>query len=266
MSHLPVRELRPLSQRDQAEALDRVKGCWAAWAAECLPASETWLPHFEVHAVSGPGSAVAPLAEAWESHGPVGGTAVQGWSSWSERGRQHLAARLLQRPPAITLLPAHDWALQVADLAWAKLTELLLGPRMPATQAQALEPVPDTRPWSGVVFVSEPSLEARWAWRVPASAPSATPSPATSPATPHTILDSVRQRRLALQAELGEVDISLADLMALQAGDVVRFPSGPSQGVGFKLGQASGVAGRAQLGLVNGQLALRLTPSSSVRS
>ncbi len=263
MSQPAVRDLRLVSERTRSDLLDTAHQAWSTWAAECLPAATSWSPTFEVQGVDEAGLVLA--SGDWQAHGAQ---SLAGWSQWSERGRQQLAARLVQRHASAAPLPEGDWALAAADRAWSLLTEQLLGPVLPAPDAS--EASPDTRPWSGVVFISEPVLEARWAWRLPARVPSAQPAAATG----RSILDCVGHRSLRLQAELGEVDITLADLLALQAGDVVRFPASTGQGVPFTLGQgdqnagpATGrVAGRAQLGQIDGHLALRLSPSSSVRS
>lgn len=258
MSQPDVRDLRLVSDRAQADLLDTVRLAWSNWAAECLPASTAWSPVFETQAVAEAGLTQPDgTAGEWQAHGAPG---LTGWSQWSERGRQQLAARLVLRHASAAPLPEGDWALAAADQAWQTLNERLLGP---ALQAPAeTDASPDARAWSGVVFVSEPTLEARWAWRLPVR------SPAAQPAAPiaRSALDCVAHRSLRLQAELGEVDITLADLLALQVGDVVRFPANADQGVPFKLGEAARVAGRGQLGLIDGHLALRLSPSSSVRS
>lgn len=252
MSQPDVRDLRLVSERTRSALLETVRLAWSDWAADCLPAASTWAPTFEVRSVAEAGLAMP--AGDWRAHGTQG---LTGWSQWTEHGRQQLAARLVQRAASAAPLPEGDWALHAADQAWAALNERLLGPVL--TGADEATAGPDTRPWSGVVFIEEPVLEARWAWRLPARPASSQPSAATE----RPVITCVAQRTLRLQAELGEVDINLADLLALQIGDVVRFPAGASQGVPFTLGEAARVAGRGQLGLVDGHLALRLTSSSA---
>lgn len=257
MSQPDVRDLRLVSEHARSELLDTVRQAWSSWVAECLPASTAWSPEFETHSVAEAGLTLPELAAGdWQTHGAP---SLTGWSQWTERGRQQLAARLVQRHASAAPLPEGDWALAAADRAWHALNERLLGTAMHMPDATMA--LPDTRPWSGVVFVSEPTLEARWAWLAP-------PRAATSQAgaISGSVLDCVAHRSLSLRAELGEVDITLADLLALQVGDVVRFPAGTAQGVPFTLGEAAQVAGRGQLGLVDDHLALRLSPSSSVRS
>lgn len=258
MSQPAVRDLRLVSDRALADLLDTVRLAWSSWAAECLPASTNWSPTFETQVVAEAGLAQpGGTAGEWWCHGAPG---LTGWSQWTDRGRQQLAARLVQRHASAVALPEGDWALAAADRAWQALNERLLGPAMPVRDAS--DACPDSRPWSGVVFVSEPTLEARWAWRLPAR------SSAAQPAAPITrsALDCVAHRSLRLQAHLGEVDITLADLLALQVGDVVRFPATDREGVPFQLGEAERFAGRGQLGLIDGRLALRLSPPSSARS
>lgn len=258
MSQPAVRDLRLVSERTRSELLETVRLAWSSWAATCLPSAATWTPTFEVQTVDE--IALQPPAGPagdWLAHGEP---TLTGWSQWSERGRQQLAARLVQRAPSAPALPEGDWALAAADRAWTLLNEQLLGPT--AHVADEANAHPDTRPWSGVVFVSEPVLDARWAWRLPAVAPRSELVPIG-----RSVIDCVSHRSLRLHAHLGEVDITLADLLALQVGDVVRFPAGTGQGVPFTLGQgdpnAGRVAGRAQLGQISGHLALRLSSASS---
>lgn len=258
MSQPSVRDLRLVSERTQSDLLDTVRMAWSKWAADCLPASIDWRPAFEMQCVAEAGLTLPPgSAGDWQAHGAQG---LVGWSQWSERSRQQLAARLVQRSTSAAPLPEGDWALAAADQAWRALNERLLGPAIQEPGDASASP--DTRPWSGVVFVSEPVLEARWAWLMPARASTVQPGAPIA----HSVLDCVAHRSLRLQAELGEVDITLADLLALQVGDVVRFPASTAQGVPFHLGEAARVAGRGQLGLVDGHLALRLSSPSSVRS
>lgn len=261
MSQPDVRDLRLVSARVRSELLDTARLAWSDWAAECLPSATTWTPTFEVQHVA---ETALPLpAGDWQAHGghaSQGALSLTGWSQWTERGRQQLAARLVQRHASAAPLPEGDWALAAADQAWQALNERMLGPVMPMSDAATASP--DTRPWSGVVFVSEPILDARWAWRMPARPSSAQPGAPVS----RSVLDCVAHRSLRLRAELGEVDIPLSDLLALQVGDVVRFPAGTGQGVPFTLGEAAHVAGRGQLGLIDGHLAMRLSSPSSARS
>lgn len=258
MSTPAVRDLRWVSDRDQADLLSTFGRAWANWVADCLPPQHTWAPAFELQQVA---EAALPLPDGpWQAHGEQGASGPAGWSQWSERGRQQLAARLVQRAASAAALPEHDWALAAADLAWAKLNEQLLGPLMPCTDEALAKP--DARAWSGIVFISEPLLGAHWAWRLPPHEPTAS----SVGDIQRSVLDCVAQRSLRLQAELGEVDITLADLLALQVGDVVRFPAAHGQGVPFRLGETTRIAGHGQLGLIEGRLALRLSSPSSVRS
>lgn len=257
MSQPAVRDLKLVSERNRSDLLDSVRLAWSNWAANCLPSATIWTPTFDVHPVaeallSSPGGG----AGDWQARG---GQALAGWSQWSERGRQQLAARLVQRGPSAPALPEGDWALAAADRAWSALNEQLLGPAMHAPDES--DALPDTRPWSGVVFITEPVLDARWAWRVPAPA-------STVPLEPirRSVIDCVRHRSLRLRADLGEVDITLADLLALQVGDVVRFPSTDRQGVPFQVGDSNRIAGHGQLGMIDGHLALRLSSLYSARS
>lgn len=257
MSQTAARDLRLVSDRNRSDLLDTVRKGWSNWAANCLPSATTWTPMFEVQAVA---ETALPLPAGasgdWQAHGEQ---ALTGWSQWSEQGRQQLAARLVRRAPSAPALPEGDWALAAADRAWTALSEQLLGPAMAAPNVS--DASPDTRAWSGVVFISEPVLDARWVWRLPVR-----PTAESGAAIGRSVLDCVNHRSLRLQAELGEVDITLADLLALQVGDVVRFPAKAGQGVPFKLGDAERVAGHGQLGLIDGHLALRLSSPSSARS
>lgn len=250
-----VRALRLVSERTQSELLDTVQLAWSRWASSFLPQATTWTPTFEVQPMAE--TALPPPDGEWQAHGEH---ALAGWSQWTARGRQQLAARLVQRAPTAPALPDNDWALAAADHAWSELNKQLLGPTLPPTEVAMASP--DTRPWSGVVFISEPILEARWAWRLPPLSAAESPDVTIR----RSAIDCVNHRTLRLQAELGEVDITLADLLALQVGDVVCFPSGQVQGVPFKLGDKAHAAGHGQLGLIDGRLALRLSAQSPILS
>ena len=255
-----VRDLRLVSDQRQSDELVKARRCWDDWLAECIPESlyeaDGWQPAFELRVVA---DTTVPLPTGrWEGHGEADDKPTGGWSQWSERGRQHLAARMVGRPGATAPIPDNDWALRAADEAWRRLNERLLGPLLPHPDAAVT--TPDNRPWSGVLIVSEPSLGAIWAWRLPPAS--------AKPVAPlqQTILACLHARDLSLQAELGEVDISLAELLSLQVGDVVRFPSGHKEGVPFMLNAQARVAGLAQLGQMDGHLAVRFSQSSAVRS
>ena len=251
MNQPVVRDLRLVSEHTRSGLLETVRQAWSEWAADCLPASSSWVPTFEMRIVADTGLTMSP--GDWQVHGTQD---VIGWSQWTEQGRQQLAARMVQRATSAAPLPEGDWALHAADEAWCALNARLLGPVTVAADEVAASP--DVRAWSGVAFIEEPVLEARWAWRLPIHAPTSKPGATVG----RSVMECLLQRTLHLQAELDEVDITLADLLALQVGDVVRFPAGANQGVPFTLGEASRVVGRGQLGLIDGRLALRLSPSN----
>lgn len=253
-----VRDLRWVSDRQRSETLERVREGWESWFAECLPQGQgdRWQPAFELNVAAE--SAVPLRAAPWQAHGTSGVGLPTGWSQWSECGRQHLASRLLGRATSTAALPEHDWALRAADEAWQRLTNALLGPRLVTVAADC--DAPDDQPWSGVLFITEPSLGACWAWR-PAPVVARDGAPLQQP-----MLACLRQRTVKLQAQLGDVDINLGDLLALQVGDVVRFPATGKAGVPFKLNANPRIAGFAEIGQADGHLALRMSPSSSVRS
>lgn len=244
-----VRDIKLVSDRERSELLETVRRALMGWSADHLPAAVTWAPSCD------DASSMTAESGGWFAHGVKEVTA---WSRWSARGRQQLAARMVQRSLSLPALPDSDWALQVADQAWNALNDQMLGPVCHACDHSDAEP--DAGPWSGVVFISEPNLGAQWAWRLPTQA-----KPLPNQAT-KSVLNCLAHRSVRLQADLGEVDINLAELLALQVGDVVRFPVQSSQGVPFKLGDASRMAGRGQLGQIDGRLALRLSSSTSSRS
>lgn len=259
MSTAVVRDLRLVSDRALADVINSSRLAWASWVTECFSAEHSWEPSFDVqHAAE---TTLALPEGAWQAHGEHGEPSPVGWSLWSERGRQQLAARLVQRASPTAALLENDWALAAADLAWARLTEKLLGPLI--SQPNHALAKPDGRAWSATVLISEPSLDAHWALCLPPTLEPVAPSIAE---TQCSVLDCVGQRSLRIHVDLGEVDITLADLLALQVGDVVRFPAVHGQGVPFRLGETNRIAGLGQLGLIDGHLALRLSSSSSVRS
>lgn len=251
MSRPVVRDLRLVSASSRARLLDTVRQAWSDWSAGCLPTTSSWVPTFEMRVVAETGLTM-PLGD-WQVHGTQ---EVIGWSQWTEQGRQQLAARMVQRATSAAPLSESDWALHAADEAWRALNARLLGPVMATTCENSTRP--DGRAWSGVVFIEEPVLGARWAWRLSAHAQAPKPDASVG----RSVITCLLQRTLHLQAELDEVDITLADLLTLQVGDVVRFPAAANQGVPFTFGETSRAAGRGQLGLIDGHLALRLSPSN----
>lgn len=245
MNEVPVRDLLLVPECAQLQLLETAKSALASWALDWLSDASSWTPQLTLISVSA--QSLEPSVAGWVSHGVETAT---GWSLLSERARTALTNRLLQRE-ATASLPAEDWAWSASDRAWGALCERLLGPAR-----HACDSAPDLRPLSGVTVVKETTMGLMWAWCSTIPEPRAMPlSPTLTP-----LIACLPRERLPVQAGLGDVDIPVSDLLALQVGDVVCFPAKLNGTVPIQIGSVTQMAGQlvhAHLGQQGDHMAIR---------
>jgi flagellar motor switch protein FliM len=120
---------------------------------------------------------------------------------------------------------------------------------------------PDLEMLSGVLLVVERRLGLCWAF-LPSSSNDANSASAAAKRAPErlsTVLSGVTSHRLRLGVGLGDVEIQVSDLLALQPGDVIRFPSQLQGSVPVSVAITGKVtqAALAQLGQQDGHLAVK---------
>lgn len=246
MNEAPVRDLLLVPEGVQLQLLETAKTALASWAVDWLSAASSWTPQLTV--ISMPAQSLEPSAAGWVPHG---GETATAWSLLSKSARTALANRLLQRE-ATASLPVEDWAWAASDRAWSSLCERLLGPAR-----HECDGAPDLRPLSGVTVVKEATMGLMWAWGATIPAPRAMPlSPTLTP-----LIACLARERVPVQAGLGDVDIPVSDLLALQVGDVVCFPTKLNGTVPIQIGsvkQKTGQLVQAHLGQQGDHMAIRL--------
>lgn len=250
-----VREVHLPREQELLLLEQRVLDVMAAWARDWLPAADLWTPQVSV--------SMEPAAETsdvpWRAFSKGGGLKAQAWASDSDRTKARLAALLVERE-STDPLPPSDWAVSAALAALDELNVRLLGSPLSADQAQ-----PDLRAWSGVLLVREESLSLCWAFAPEAYAGDRPTVPA-APAAIQPLTLGLSRQKVQLSVGLGDVEIAVADLMALQTGDVIRFPAllKGSVPVSIELqGEETQIA-QAQLGQQGGRVAVRLLSKQTV--
>ncbi len=235
MNTATVRDLIPVRDRDVQQRLQEAAAVVQAWAAQWLPAEAAWQPQLAVGC-----STAAPLTDV----PPV-------WAHACDAARARLAALLVGRAPGLPLSD-DDWASQAAGSALADLHARMSAKAWGLAQEGR---APDLRKLSGAIVVTESSLGLHWVWQS---------SPVTPPQSGQTaaLTDCVKTQQVRLSAGLGEVEIAVADLLALQMGDVIRFPALLKAPVPLALGtdgemKASPLS--AQLGEWHGRVAIKLS-------
>lgn len=221
-----VRELVLLDERDQALLMQAVDSALASWSARWCPARpQTPFPREAM--VS---QALTPLPDhaAWQliADGTLPGIRV----ATTEDTRQRLALHLLGRQ-AFKLTPDQDdWLWPATDEA---LQDLYLHIRT-ALQALGANGGHHSDDQDGARELFKPyggALAARIediGVSVLVSGPLLPRSPAsTSPAKPSlaSLSSTIQARSASLAVTLDGIDVALRDLLALRAGDVVRFPN-----------------------------------------
>lgn len=252
-----VRDLAPVRSQELAQRERSARDVLKAWAADWLPADAGWQP--EVQAVCSTESAIETPTDsgsgAWQGHGK----ASSAWAGASDLASARLAALMSGRERTSPALPETDWAWQAAGNALADLHARMLGGEPTTGAMTANDGGPDLRRLSGVTVVKEASLGLSWAW---AAVPPETGKPVTAV---QALTDSLKTQRVQVAVGLGEVDITMSDLLALQIGDVIRFPALLKSPVPLSIGageQGAKQAGQVQLGQQGGHVAVKLSSSS----
>ena len=181
------------SQREQA-ALAVLRD----WAAEWIPSDANWQASLQTVC----STELAIDAGAHE------------FAQASSAAQARLAAMMIGRERG-QALPESDWAWQSAATALDALQARMaaLAPGFCAAGSQ-----PDLRKLSGIVVVKELGLGLSWAWSTKEPEPS-------KPGHVSAVSACLAQQPVSLAVGLGEVEIAVSDLLALQIGDVIRFPS-----------------------------------------
>lgn len=207
------------------------------WAAEWIPGDANW--QASVQSVCATEAAVD--------------AAAHDFAPASDAAKARLAALMIGRERG-QALPDSDWALQSAAAALESLQTRMaaVAPGFAAPGQQ-----PDLRKLSGVIVVKEQSLGLSWAWATPVAEPA-------KPGSVSAVSSFLAQQGVALAVGLGEVEIAVADLLALQIGDVIRFPSLLKSPVPLSIGtpgQTKLSPLRAKLGERDGHVAIQLASS-----
>lgn len=234
-----VRDLILVRVKDREQCLQAAKDVLKQWAEDWLPANAGWQPDVQVSCCTESGMDDVPADLA---HGlPLAKT--------------RLAALLVGRERGQPLSEA-DWALQSAAAALSDLNSRM------QSQAKCLQvdgSKPDLRKLSGGIVAKEQSLGLVWAWQSPAAV-------AAKPGAIDGVTSSVQKQRVKLAAGLGEVEIAVSDLLALQVGDVIRFPALLKSLVPLSIGAADQFTSApvsAQLGARHGHVAIKLNQTPS---
>lgn len=258
MSQAEIRDLALVRDTELGLIQQALTAPWRAWAHAWgldLPVDAALV----ASAVSS-GEALADHAGlTWQavSTTPPGLAAwVQVPSGW----RSKLAAQLVGRSTK-SPMPDEDFALTAADRAlgdllqrWRQALPEPAGSPGPATPEQAWSA------YSGAVLLTEPRSglrcllgRAAYLALLPKATVPATPSPAG-------LLPTLAQHRLPVTLGLGEVEIPMSDLLGLQTGDVIQFPTRLIDDLPLTLSAdvAPVPALRCQLGQLEGHLAIKV--------
>lgn len=260
MSAVLTRDLFLVRDQERQALKERTREALLAWAKEWLPNAGAWSPALEV-SCSTESQAESPSG-TWLAFGKAGGQKAEAWSQVSEAAQARLASLLVARESTAPLAET-DWAVQAASAALVDLHGRLLGAVVTADADQ-----PDLKPLSGAIVVREKTLGATWVWSrgAYASAKAATSALAAKGAPGVAALtDGLGQQRVVVSAGLGEVEIPVADLLALQIGDVIRFPATLKGQVPLSIGSSDERqhAAQVQLGQLDGHVAVKLVSKHS---
>lgn len=239
MSTLAVRDLIPVRGKDLEQCLLTAQVVFKQWVQDWLPADAGWQPD---------------LAASCCTESAMDAQALE-LTSDPYAVRSRLADLLVGRERGQALSES-DWAVQSAAAALNDLNARMQAQthRMCVASADA-----DLRQLSGVVLVRERRLGLAWMWQSPATV-------AAQPGTVDDITRCVQAQRVQLVAGLGEVEIAVSDLLALQTGDVIRFPASLKSPVPLSIragDQLKQAPLSAQLGARQGHVAIKLHPHQS---
>lgn len=251
MSTHEVRDLILVEQAALQALAQRGRAVLQAWATEWLTrAVFDWQADVAVDCTNQEGLTNLPDTE-WLSTSPQAAGARPAWATpASAQVQAKLAAIMLGQVPGEGERVG-DWAMQTAEDA---LHDLHL--RMLEAEAVAGGAQPDLALYSGVTLLHERTLGLSWAWAPVRQRFNAKPEALTP------LHRGLRGQEVRLIAALGKVEVSVAELLALQPGDVLCFPV-PLQGpVHWSIEHATAPVPRsirADLGRVDGRVAIRLT-------
>lgn len=239
MSTPAVRDLILVRDKDREQCQQTVQAVLKQWAGDWLPADADWQADVQVSCCT-ESAMVGQVPE---------------WTLDPLTVRARLAALLVGRERGQALSES-DWALQSAAAALSDLDIRM------QTQGHCLQVAgvdADLRKLSGVIVAREQTLGLAWAWQSSAAA-------AGKPGAVDDITSCVHAQRVKLVVGLGEVEIAVSDLLALQVGDVIRFPAPLKSPVPLSIGAADQLKLAplsAQLGARHGHVAIKLHPQQS---
>ena len=204
-------------------------------------------------------------AQQWQALSPSGGASAA-WVHVPAAMRASLAAQLVGRSSKAPL-PAQDFALVAAEAALVDLFKRL-SEQLQSAQTSAAAYADDegarAQAWSalsGAVLVTESRsglqcLLARQSYQ--SLLPKTSVSGVTKP--PIGLLVTLAKQRVPVTLGLGEVDIPVSDLLGLQVGDVIQFPTRLSDELPLSVAAelVPVPALRCQLGQRDGHLAVKL--------
>jgi Type III flagellar switch regulator (C-ring) FliN C-term len=254
MNAVTVRDLHLIRESDKVAIQQRVTTSLKAWWQQ-------WLPSGADDSLVLEAAAFDQLACDW-LHGKCNWRArcqsdaddAIAWSATQDGAIERLASLLLGRE-STRALSDKDWAMAAAADALRALDDAILG----GCDKKADCP-PDLGALSGVLLVLERRLGLCWAFSPEAMSPAGVSKvpPVYKPVEP--LLEGVSAQPIQVSVGLGEVDIQVSDLVALQPGDVIRFPSQLQGAVLVSIGAAgqTALAAQAQLGQQDGHLAVKL--------
>ncbi|MDO9005731.1 MAG: FliM/FliN family flagellar motor C-terminal domain-containing protein [Aquabacterium sp.] len=258
MSQAEIRDLALVRDNELGLVQQALTSPWRDWAHAWgldLPVDATLV----ASAVSGGESLADPAGLTWQAVSTTP-PSLAAWVHVPSGWRSKLAAQLVGRSTK-SPMPDEDFALAAADRA---LADLLQRWRQalpePTASLDAATPEQALSTYSGALLLTEPRsgllcLLGRSAYRA------LLPKAATPVATPATgLLPTLAQHRLPVTLGLGEVEIPMSDLLGLQTGDVIQFPTRLSDDLPLTLAAsvAPAPALRCQLGQLEGHLAIKV--------
>jgi flagellar motor switch/type III secretory pathway protein FliN len=255
MSNATVRDLRLVPESVKASIQERLNGALMDWWQTWLPLGVHQLPEVEFSVFEDIACDWVTCDLKWQARRSAGVDGVMGWSASQTGAAQRLCAWLLGKD---THEPSEgDVAMSAALHAIEELNEIILG----GCDSHAAVS-PDLQVLSGVLHVVERRLGLCWAI-VPGSFRTdrlATAAVSKAPEQLRSVVDGVTNQHIQVSVGLGDVDIQLSDLLALQAGDVIRFPSQLQGSVPVSVSASGKVtqAASGQLGQQDGHLVVKL--------
>ncbi len=250
MSTLEVRDLILVEQAALQTLAERGNAVLLAWAADWLaPGLCDWQPDVSVDCSN---VAALDLPESeWLSTSPQAAGSRTAWAMAASPVVKAKLAGILLGQLSGGVATLGDWAIQTAEDALHDLNLRMLGAEVEAGGSQ-----PDLTLYSGVTLLQDRKLGLSWVWAPVRHQFNPTPEALTP------LNRGLRGQKVCLIAGLGEVEVSVAELLALQPGDVLCFPDALHGPVHWSIEHATVPvprSARADLGQVDGHVAIRLT-------